>query len=222
MLLPKEAKINKIKNYFFTNMTGTDIMNELGISYNEYSVLIKEAKKELGLPSSYRRTPSKYGRYHEGAYMVYNKLSNEIMGYYPTEEIAMDNNFYNDCVVVEANDDKLLEIIEKDFDGDLTFDDLLIKYKLPYHKLLGLMRILKKRFGLPDKQNRSANKYHHIYKYPPTGKVTIKKLIDGKMKSYGYYDNYDDALKVRKYLESIDWNYDFWFENKDEIIGELL
>lgn len=215
VLLSKEEKKEEIKKYFFTNMISTEIMDKIGISYNEYNNLLKDVKKELDLPECYRRNPRKYGQYHKGCYMILDK-NNNLVDYYPTREIAIENKA-DDCYVLKADDIELLNLLEDDFDKDISFDELMVKYKLPYHKILELIKKMKNRKGLASNQNRVTNKYHHIYKYPPD-RLVIKKYMDGKLMTFGYYDNYDDAVKMRNYLEGINWNHSVWLANRNNVI----
>ena len=38
----------------------------------------------------------------------------------------------------------------------------------------------------------------------------------------GVYDNYDDAMKIRDYLESIGWDYELWLNKKNYIKEDIL
>ena len=214
--LSKDEKKEYIKKYFFSDKLSHELIEDLKLNYNEYNLLIREVKKELGLASSYRRNPKTFGKYHKGAYMVVK--DGMILGFYPTMEIAIENGD-DDCDVVIASDDELLNIIEKDFDNNMSLDKLMIKYNLPYSKVLDLIKKMKNRKGMSSNQNRTNNKYHHIYRYPPNGKLTIKKFVDGKLISFGYYDNYDDALLMRDYLEKINWERNVWLANRKKILN---
>lgn len=216
----ENEKKELLKKYFFTNMVTYELMDKIGITINEYNELIKEVKKELGLPANYRRTPKRYGKYHKGCYMIV-KNDTDIVGYYPTYRIADINNV-NDDKIVPATDEELLKILSVDYDKNLMFDDLRVKYQLPYPKLLSLIKQFKKENGLSLNQNRTRNKYHHIYRYPPTNKLTIKKYLDGKLVSFGYYDDYDVAVKVRDYLEKINWKRSVWMANRVNVLNQIL
>lgn len=216
LLASKEEKKEKIKKYFFTNMISTEIMAKVGLTYNEYNTLLKDVKKDLNLPDCYRRNPRKYGKYHKGCYMVLD-TENNLVDYFPTEEIAIRNKD-DGSLVLKADDEELLNLLENDFDKNISFEELMVKYKLPYHKALDLIKKMKNRKGISTNQNRVTNKYHHIYKYPPNNRLVIKKYIDGKMMNFGYYDDYDDALKMRDYLEEINWNHNIWLANRNNVL----
>ena len=48
----------------------------------------------------------------------------------------------------------------------------------------------------------------------------IRKSLNGKFKAFGYYADVDVAVKVRDYLESIQWNIAKWQNEKDRVVEE--
>ena len=93
------------------------------------------------------------------------------------------------------------------------------KYKLPYHKFYALLNRVKEELGVSE--NRVTNSLKYIYNYNPT-KYVIKKTIDGKLNSYGYYDDINVAIYARDYLETIGWDKSKWEVEKERIIEEAI
>ena len=58
-----QNKLEQLKKLFYSNYTSIDLQRKLNLSNNEYQKLLVEAKKELGLPSNYKRKPHRYGKY---------------------------------------------------------------------------------------------------------------------------------------------------------------
>ena len=120
-----------------------EIQTKLNINNEEYKTLLLEVKKELGLPSSYRRTPHRYGKYVKNSYFIkkYNGSDDfEIITYAPTLEDAEDKlQLFDDGISVykieQATDEHMKELIKEDyFTKKLHWNDILKKYQIPYHK----------------------------------------------------------------------------------------
>ena len=47
------------------------------------------------------------------------------------------------------------------------------------------------------------------------------KNVDGEQLNFGYYTNIEDAIRIRDYLEKINWNCTVWNNHKIEIVEEL-
>ena len=71
-------KKNELKEKFYTDLTAYEIQNQLGISNNEYNKLLILVKKELGLPSQYKRNPKKFKTYGKDKYYVAKTMMDEI------------------------------------------------------------------------------------------------------------------------------------------------
>lgn len=217
----------ELKRLFYSNLTSTEIQAKLNIEHEEYKTLLLEVKKELGLPSNYRRTPHRYGKYVKNSYFIkkYNGSDDfEIITYAPTIDDAEDKlRLFDDGISIykieQATDEHMKELIKHDyFNLKLHWNDILKKYQIPYHKFYDLLNQIKEEMGLKDTRTRNQNRY--IYKYKPNGKYLIRKNIHGKRKGFGYYKDLDVAVKVRDKLEEMSWNLTRWQNEREKIIEE--
>ena len=223
-----KSKKEDFKKLFYSNLTEAEIKELLNLNYKEYRELLLEVKKELGLPSNYRRKPKRYWKYTDDSYYILKKDVEgnfEILCYCPTQEIAevkLNNmDLEENCIyeVNQATDDNLIKLIyEEYYIRNNNWEGIINKCKLPYHKFYALLSIIKNELGNDSLNNPRSKRF--VYKYPPTKKFVVKKYMNGKYINFGYYDNEDTAIHVRNYLESINWNYNLWEDNKSRIVGE--
>lgn len=218
---------NELKRLFYSNLTSMEIQLKLNINNEEYKTLLQEVKEELGLPSNYRRTPHRYGKYVKNSYFIKKYLGSdefEIITYAPTHEDAEDKlRLFDDGISIysieQATDEHMKKLIQHDyFTKKLHWNDILKKYQMPYHKFYDLLNQIKSERGLINARTVNENRY--IYKYNRNGKYFIRKNIKGKRKGFGYYDNLDVAVKVRDKLEEMSWNLTLWQTQRDKIIVE--
>ena len=215
----------QLKKLFYTNNSSQEIRDILGIDLITYNILIKEVKEEFGLPEEYRRTPHLYGKYTKNSFFILEEKKDdfEIIGYYPTLKSAnsfkneLTKTYSNNYTVYDATDENLKNLLKKDYFTDKHSNELMKKYQLPYHKFYSLLNEVKKELGVSE--NRVTNSLKYIYKYSPT-KYVIKKTVNGKIRSYGYYNDITVAIYARNYLEKIGWDKDQWEVDKPRIIEE--
>lgn len=222
-----KSKKEEFKKLFYSNLTETEIKKRLNINYKVYRELLNEVKTELGLPSDYRRKPNLYWKYTEDSYYILKKDYDndfEIISFCPTKEIAeehmksmeLDENYTYE--IYKATDENLINLIYIEYYiNKNNWEGIISKCKLPYHKFYNLLSIIKKSNN--SKRNLSNNRF--VYEYSPTKKFVVKKYINGKYINFGYYDTKDIALHVRDYLESINWNFYVWEDNKTRVVGEI-
>ena len=74
LMMPKEEKRDELKKLFYSNLTSIELQKKLDLTHDDYSKLLSEVKKDLGLPSNYRRTPHRYGKYVKDSYFIKNIL----------------------------------------------------------------------------------------------------------------------------------------------------
>ena len=222
-------KKDQLKRLFYSNLTSIELQRKLDLTNNEYQQLLQEVKHDLGLPSSYRRTPHRYGKYVKDAYFIkkYDQNNNdfEVITYAPTiEDIENKQRLLDDgislYVIEQATDENMNKLIKEDyFQKKLLWSDILRKYQIPYLKFYELLGEIKKELGIKD-DVRTVKSTRYIYKYNRTGKYLIKKNVDGKSKGFGYYSTVDVAVKVRDYLESIHWNVTKWQKEKSKVVEQ--
>lgn len=221
------SKKDELKKLFYSNLTSIEIQSKIGLNNEEYKTLLLEVKKELGLPSNYRRTPHRYGKYVKDSYFIkkYNGVDDfEIITYAPTQEDAEAKlQLFDDGVSVyrieQATDEHMKELIHEDyFIKEIQWNEIIKKYQIPYHKFYDLLNQIKEEKGLIN--SRTVNKNRYIYKYKRNGKYFIRKNIHGKRKGFGYYTDLDVAVRVRDYLEEISWNLTKWQNEREQIIEE--
>lgn len=222
------SKKEEFKKLFYSNLTEAEIKELLNINYKEYRELLLETKKDLGLPSNYRRQPKRYWKYTDDSYYILQKNKDnevEILGYCPTKEIAeikLNNMELNEeCVyeINEATNENLLPLIyEEYYLRRNNWEGIIKKLKLPYHRFYYLLNILKKELNVDS--NIFENEF--IYEYSPTKKFIVKKYVNGKYVNFGYFDDENTAKYVRDYLESINWDYNLWQSNKTQVVGESI
>jgi len=225
--MPKENKKDELKRLFYSNLTSIELQRRLDITNEEYQKLLHDVKEELGLPSNYRRTPHRYGKYVKDSYFIkkYNNHGEfEIISYAPTLPDAENKlQILDDGISVfeieQATDEHMKKLITKDYyENNMIWSDILRKYQIPYHKFYDLLNEYKKENGLED--TRTAKDTRYIYKYKRTGRYLIRKNIKGKPKGFGYYKDIDVAVKVRDYLEDISWNLNKWKNNREKVVEE--
>ena len=216
--------IEQLKVYYYTTLSSYEIREIVGISTQKYNKLLKTVKKELGVNENDYRTPRVHNKYHDGCYMIINTLANQVHSYYPTLNSALlKNSEINnpDFIVKKVTDDDMLEMIREEYNKECSWDELQSKFKLPYNRLYGFIHSIKEELHL-TKEYRVVNPHRYIYFYNRNGKVYIRKRLGNKNHFFGYYDNYDDAMKIRDYLESIGWDYDCWLCKRDYVKEKLL
>lgn len=218
---------NELKKLFYSNLTSLEIQLKLNIDNAEYKTLLQEVKEELGLPSNYRRTPHRYGKYVKNSYFIKKYVGSddfEIITYAPTYEDAETKlRLFDDGISVytieQATDEHMKKLIQYDyFTKKLRWNDIIKKYQIPYHKFYDLLNQIKQEMGLINA--RTVNPKRYIYKYNRNGKYFIRKNIKGKRQGFGYYDDLDVAVKVRDKLEEMSWNLTRWQNERDIIIEE--
>ena len=226
-MMPKEEKRDELKKLFYSNLTSIELQKKLDLTHDDYSKLLSEVKKDLGLPSNYRRTPHRYGKYVKDSYFIKKYITAdefEIVSYAPTQEDAeIKLRLFDDGVSIfeieQATDEHMKKLIETDYyTKKMLWSDILKKYQIPYHKFYELLNEIKKEHGLED--TRTTKNTRYIYKYKPTGKYLIRKNIKGKPRAFGYYKTIDAAVHVRDYLETISWNVTKWMNEREKVVEE--
>lgn len=223
----QEAK-EKLKKLFYTDLTSYEIQEMLNISQNEYNLLLAQVKKELGLQTNYRRIPSKLTEYGEDKYYIAEKTEEddfEIISYAPTLDYAektlkhySDNNEDVEYFIGQATEEHMLKSIEEDyFNKEKSWTQIMIKYKLSYHTFYKLLNKIKEKKGVEG--TRTGKNTRYIYHFSNSWK--IRKTVDGKQLDYGVFKDLDTAMKIRDYLENINWNYHYWTNNKKKIVEEI-
>lgn len=226
-MTPKEDKKRELKRLFYSNLTSIELQRRLDITNEEYQKLLHEVKNELGLPSSYRRTPHRYGKYVKDSFFIKKYSTKDeylVISYAPTIEDAENKlRILDDGISVyeieQATDEHMKELIKKDyFEKHMLWSDILRKYQMPYHKFYSLLNQIKEENGLKD--TRTAKDTRYIYKYKRNGRYLIRKNIKGKPQAFGYYKDIDIAVHVRDYLEDIHWNVTKWKNNREKVVKE--
>lgn len=142
-----------------------------------------------------------------------NNTDFQILNYYPRqilaekemEDITEDSNYI--YCIEKATDDNLIGLIEFGyFTLCLNWESLLAKTKLPYSKFYSLLNIVKEQ----NKCNINRDD-RYIYKLG-TGEYRVSRTVNGKQLTFGVYEDKEFAVRVRDYLESIDWDKDLWNE----------
>lgn len=185
-------------------------------------------KTELGLSSSYRRKPHRFGVYNENAYYIMKKSINskdiEILTYRPTLESAKyelskyPKNMDYEFIIEQATDEHMKELIyDEYFNKKHNWEMIMQNLKLPYHKFYELLNALKKEANRTGEKTLRDNRF--IYKYKPTNKYVIRKYTNGVYKNFGYYESIESAKKMRDYLESVNWNIELYKEYKKRECG---
>ena len=213
---------------FYSRMTESEIKKELGLTHSEYHLLLNKTKKLLGLSPGYRRKPQLYDKYTKySSYVLeinYVDDTYKILAYRPCFSLAkevlendVDINPFCEYCVEEASDENLVRLIHHEFlVKNHNWEDIMNNLKLPYQKFYNLLNKLKKNEHINSKSNKESR---FVYYYAPTNKYVIKKRINGKQKCFGYYNNKETAIKVRDYLESVDWDLDLFENIKTKIKG---
>ena len=224
----EEQKKNELKKLFYSNLTSYEIQNYLNLTQNEYNHLLAEVKKDIGLPTNYRRVPSKISEYKDGKYYIAHKTDGtdfEIISYAPTEQYALDLLEYydydnkEDYFVDKATEEHMLDLIEEDyFNREQSWNTIMVKYNLSYHTFYRLLNIVKKERGVTGTRTGKSTRYI----YPFANAWKIRKTVNGKQKDYGVYKELDTAIKIRDYLESINWDKDTWNNTKQDVMLEVL
>ena len=227
-MIPKEDKKRELKRLFYSNLTSIELQNKLDLNNQEYLELLSEVKQELGLPSTYRRVPHRYGKYVKNAYFIKKYSENntdfEILTYAPTlEDAEAKLQLFDDGISIleigQATDEYMMELIQEEyFNKKETGNSIMRKYQMPYHKFYTLLNEVKKNLGV--EANRTAEDTRYIYKYKKNGKFIVRKNLHGKPHGFGYYSTLDVAVRVRDYLETIAWNLNKWQNEKEKVIQE--
>lgn len=98
------------------------------------------------------------------------------------------------------------EFIE-DMKNGLSVEEGLKKHNISLEEAVVLLQK-----SLPRKKKKKKNTWNaktgekYISK-TKSGKYSIRKHINGKMRYFGNYDNINDAIKVRDYLIENGWYY---------------
>ena len=223
----ENEKVEELKKLFYTELSSYEIQELLQITPTEYNKLLIQTKKSLGLKSSYRRIPSKLLEYKENKYYIAHKTDDdfEIISYTPTMMIAEETlNYYKETnpletyYIKQATKEHMLDLIEDAyFNKEQTWSTIMIKLKLSYSTFYELLNLVKKKKGTLG--TRTGKRLRYIY--PASNVWKIMKNVDGEQLNFGYYTNIEDAIRIRDYLEKINWNYTVWNNHKIEIVEEL-
>lgn len=227
----EEDKKNELKKLFYSNLSSYEIQSRLSISQNEYNKLLSLVKQELGLPTNYKRIPSRMNEYSDGKYAIFYKHPQEddwkIVSYSQTEEYAENlieyykeaNHVDGDYWIEQATEEHMLDLIENDyFNNEQIWNNIMIKYKLSYHSFYKLLNKVKERKGLNGVRTGSNMRYIYF----SHNNWVIRKSVDGVQKDYGIFKDLDTAIRIRDYLESINWNYETWKKNKDGLVEAII
>ena len=226
-MMPKEkTKRDELKKLFYSNLTSIELQKKLNLTHEDYKQLLQEVKKDLGLPTNYRRTPHRYGKYVRDSYFIkkYENEDFEIITYAPTyEDAEIKLRLLDDGISVfkidQATDEHMKELIVEDYyTKKMLWSDILKKYQIPYHKFYELLNEYKKDHGLENTRTTKDTRY--IYTYKPNGKYLIRKNVQGKPRGFGYYKTIDIAVHVRDYLEGISWNLTKWKNEREKVVEE--
>ena len=148
---------DEFKELFWSNLTITEIKEEIGLTHQEYLELLNELKNELGLPKNYRRNPNRWNKYNQNDYYIiyYFEDDFKIITYAPTLDIAEENlkNFFKNNPEYSEGEFKIelasdrniknLIYIEYFIKGN-NWEKIISKLKIPYHKFYELLNELKK------------------------------------------------------------------------------
>ena len=211
------------REYFYSNLTASELKSLLNLNYKEYKELSDRTKKYFNLPSSYRRQPHKYFKYEKDSYyiLMINNTDFQILDYYPRKILAekelgnIDEDMDYIYCIEKATDDNLIHLIEF---GYLTlgwnWELLLAKTKLPYSKFYKLLNTVKKL------NNCNINRSDRYIYQLPNGEYRVSRTFEGKQSSFGVYENKEFAIRVRDYLESIGWDKELWDECRVKFLLE--
>ena len=231
----EKENVEKLKELFDSSLTEFEIKQKLNLSNSEYHKILKIVKKELGLPSNYRRSPRSYDKYNPQSYYVLSATGDdlEILTYRPSKKSAEDylkeylkdnredigSVGYTDYRVEKATDENMMKIIRELYSNQkMNWENIIQKTKLPYHVFYDFLNNLKKESNTI--QNQTNNEHRYIYYYHPTNKYVIRKRINGKYKCYGYYPSREEAEHMRSYLEANNWDVELFKENRYKIMEE--
>ena len=206
----------EFKKLFYSNLTESELKKEMGLTTTEYRELYAWVKESDNLPKSYRRKPSRYSSYNQYSFYIcrHDLITDEyiIIAYRLDEEsalnelsniISMDTEEY---IVEQATDENLKKLIKHEYyDNHKNWESIMDCLQLPYHKFYYLLNEIKNEVNDNTNSNR-VNRF--IYRHNPSKRFIIKKIINGHPSYFGSYKNFDDAIKVRDFLESVNWNDD--------------
>ena len=206
----------EFKKLFYSNLTESEIKQELGLTTMEYRDLYAWVKTSDNLPKNYRRRPTRYGSYNQYSFYLcrHNLLDDEyfIISYSRSKEDAekeLHKIPYNkdyEYLVEQATDENLKRIIEHEYYvKNHNWEYLLWSLQLPYHKFYELLNCLKDEYNDNANSNR-VNRF--IYKHKPSRTFVVKKIIHGHPRYFGSYKELEEAIRVRDYMESVDWDTD--------------
>ena len=225
VLMSTNTKV-ELRKLFYSDLNETEIKRKLGLNQREYRQVLNEVKEELGLSTSYRRKPHRFGVYNENSYYIMRKdLRNndfEILTYRPTLQSAkyeleniIDDNVGYEYIIEQANDNNMKTIIHDEyFNKKNNWEVIMQKCKLPYHKFYELLNALKVEANRKGEKTLRDNRF--IYRYNPTNKYVIRKSIDGVYKNFGYYESIESAKEMRDYLETVDWNVELYKKYREQ------
>lgn len=206
----------EFRKLFYSNLTESEIKAELGLTTMEYRDLYKWVKETDDLPKGYRRRPSRYSSYNQYSYYIckYDKIMDEytILSYCRSQEDAekelreiVFNEDY-EYFIEQATDKNLKRLIEHEYYvNNHNWEYMMLAFKLPYHKFYGLLNSLKVEYNDNTNTNR-ANRF--IYNHKPSKSFVIKKIVHGHPCYYGSYKDLNEAIRVRDYLETVNWDND--------------
>ena len=218
------AKLGLLKKLFYTNLTSKQLQGILDVGVNEFYKLLKITKRDLGLPEDYYRTPQSYDGYNRNSYLlqlIHEDGYFDIDGYYPLKDTVMKlketyEEEYDLVNVMKASDETMINLLHLDFYNNIDSNGLMEKYQLPYLQYYRLLNLVKETYNI--KESKAGSNTRYIYEYG--NQYQIKKQLDHVQHYFGTYNNYNDAEKVRNYLEKHQWSIN-WEESKEEILKEL-
>ena len=217
-------KLNEFKKLFFTNKTRSEIKRILCLTQKEYQILFNQTKKEFELPKNYRRQPQRYGLYIQDSYYLYETKEEdddvEIKTYipsFPAAKYVAENTYQNKVLIEKATEDNIKKLIyDEFFIKKNNWEMIMMKLKLTYQVFYKLLNDVKQSTSVDFNKTNRDDRY--IYKYNEKT-YYIRKFVNGKYKNFGYYHDKEIAIKIRNYLENINWNIELFNQTKEDIIN---
>lgn len=123
-------------------------------------------------------------------------------------------------IIENYNEDKLYEDFKRDFiNPEVTQKDIKEKYDMGNGKYAKLRKRVCGELGLKRKPSK-PNIRKHIIKY--YDKWVIRKKIDGDLKYFGTFKNFEDAQKVRDELVKCGWDKSKYYDIRKKVMKGLL
>lgn len=218
---------DEFKKLFWSTLSQEEIKNEIGLTHGEYQDLLREVKVEFGLPTSFRRNPTRWNKYNKDFYYIiyYFEDDFKIIKYIPTLESAKyelsfllrDNSEYlgGEYKIEKASDDNIKRLIYKEyFVNGNNWEKCIDKLKIPYHKFYDLLKELKMEYKKSDSNiNKLISKDKSLF--------LVTRKVNNKDTVFGKYDSLEVAVCIRDYLESINWDKKLFEMNEDKILKEF-